>query len=212
MNRPCDWRAIWRLGAAGPRNVAKVKSPSDPASSRFGEGFRGAALQNRVVHRGSLYAGPVVITPAVLAELCTAGAVASTAQSRGVRGRPGRDTGCAAASVLRHQFSPNTMRSRGADLRFPASWVALACSAMAFTVYRTNTSRPFSRESHPRFREAGSLSPSGEWSQSVRIVERNERRYQPGLHCAGRALHGRQARIGGFRCHPLLVPEPGAQA
>src|SRR4029450_10440866 len=38
-----------------------------------------------------------------------------TAQSRGDRGRPGTIAGCAASGVLRHQLSPNTIRSRGAD-------------------------------------------------------------------------------------------------
>ena len=163
MNRPCDWRAIWRLGAAGPRNVAKVKSPSDPASSRFGEGFRGAALQNRVVHRGWRYAGPVVITPAVLAELCTAGAVASTAQSRGVRGRPGRDAGCAAGSVLRHQFSPNTSRSCPADSASPrAGWrwrAALWLSRFIVRIHRVRSSGSRARD----FARPGDCRTSGEW-------------------------------------------------
>ena len=163
--------------------------------SQYG-GARVLGVGHRVVHGGARYAGPTIVTPAVLEDLRAAdpaGSSPSTAQPggdrRGVRAASRR----AAGRLLRHELPSRSAGRRGAGSaaqgHLPRRRAALRLSRSVVRVHRLGPATGRTRDRPgPRHRGA-----PGQRRQPVRPEKWPERRQQPRVHRARWPLHGDQA-------------------
>ena len=100
------------------------------------------------MHGGARYTGPTLVTPEVLPDLRDLIPLAPLHQPynlAAIEAVVEAVAGCAAGRVLRHQLPSRAAGGRRSSCRCRARSAKAACSAMAFTASRTNTSRRFCR-------------------------------------------------------------------
>ena len=155
-------RTIWMTGCRDGR--AALDALAAWLRSKYG-GARVLGVGHRVVHGGARYAQPTIVTPASsgrAARTGSAGSAASAAQPGGHRSGLRANARRAAGGLFRHELSSGAARRSRSWYRCRGRSAKRACSDMAFTACRTNTSRRFC----PRWLRR---SPGG--ASSSRILE-----------------------------------------